>query len=64
MLLSELRKTVSIHSTEAKDIDDECIELQEKLITIDPLRQERYEDRRKVKIQSFEELVEDSATYS
>ncbi|OAQ22774.1 hypothetical protein K457DRAFT_281726 [Linnemannia elongata AG-77] len=46
-LLSELRKTVSIHSTQAKVIDDECIELQEKLITIDPLRQERYEDRRK-----------------
>ncbi|KAF9080133.1 hypothetical protein BGX23_002606, partial [Mortierella sp. AD031] len=45
-LLSELRKTVSIHSTQAKVIDDECIELQEKLITIDPLRQERYEDRR------------------
>ncbi|KAG0196405.1 hypothetical protein BGX33_001673, partial [Mortierella sp. NVP41] len=44
-LLSELRKTVSIHSTQAKVIDDECIELQEKLITIDPLRQERYEDR-------------------
>ncbi|KAF9139476.1 Rab geranylgeranyltransferase, partial [Linnemannia schmuckeri] len=45
-LLSELRKTISIHSTQAKLIDDECIELQEKLITIDPLRQERYEDRR------------------
>ncbi|KAI8361920.1 hypothetical protein B0O80DRAFT_89423 [Mortierella sp. GBAus27b] len=47
ILLSELRKTMSIHSAEAKEIDDECIELQEKLITIDPLRQERYEDRRK-----------------
>ncbi|KAF9122585.1 hypothetical protein BGW39_009639 [Mortierella sp. 14UC] len=45
-LLSELRKTVSIHSTQARVIDDECIELQEKLIAIDPLRQERYEDRR------------------
>jgi hypothetical protein len=52
-LLSELRKTVSIHSTKAKDIDDECIELQEKLITIDPLRQDRYEDRRKVTFQKF-----------
>ncbi|KAF9348941.1 hypothetical protein BGX34_002155, partial [Mortierella sp. NVP85] len=46
ILLSELRKTVSIHSLQAKEIDDECIELQEKLIAIDPLRQERYEDRR------------------
>ncbi|KAG0316961.1 hypothetical protein BGZ99_006573 [Dissophora globulifera] len=46
MLLSELRQTVRIHSTQAKLLDDECIELQEKLITIDPLRQERYEDRR------------------
>ncbi|KAG0051573.1 hypothetical protein BGZ83_003546 [Gryganskiella cystojenkinii] len=45
-LLSELRETVSIHSVQAKEIDDECIELQEKLISIDPLRQERYEDRR------------------
>ncbi|KAF9914588.1 hypothetical protein BX616_007974 [Lobosporangium transversale] len=45
-LLSELRETVSIHSAQAKTIDDECIELQEKLISIDPLRQERYEDRR------------------
>ncbi|KAF9409582.1 hypothetical protein BGZ94_001905, partial [Podila epigama] len=45
-LLSELRKTMSIHSDNAKEIDDECIELQEKLISIDPLRQERYEDRR------------------
>ncbi|KAF9985462.1 hypothetical protein BGZ65_010801 [Modicella reniformis] len=45
-LLSELRKTISIHSAQAKQIDDECIELQEKLISIDPLRQERYEDRR------------------
>ncbi|KAF9328755.1 hypothetical protein BG006_008113 [Podila minutissima] len=45
-LLSELRKTMSIHSSRAKEIDDECIELQEKLISIDPLRQERYEDRR------------------
>ncbi|GJJ76565.1 geranylgeranyl transferase type-2 subunit alpha [Entomortierella parvispora] len=45
-LLSELRETVSIHSMQAKEIDDECIELQEKLISIDPLRQERYEDRR------------------
>ncbi|KAG0297433.1 Rab geranylgeranyltransferase [Dissophora globulifera] len=39
----ENRKT---HSTQAKVLDDECIKLQEKLITIDPLRQERYEDRR------------------
>ncbi|KAG0010687.1 hypothetical protein BGZ80_001263, partial [Entomortierella chlamydospora] len=46
MLLSELRETVSIQSTQAKLIDDECIELQEKLISIDPLRQDRYEDRR------------------
>ncbi|KAF9566437.1 hypothetical protein EC968_003748 [Mortierella alpina] len=45
-LLSELRKTVGIESTQAKILDDECIELQEKLISIDPLRQERYEDRR------------------
>ncbi|KAF8952619.1 hypothetical protein BGZ52_004992 [Haplosporangium bisporale] len=45
-LLSELRRTMSIHSSRAKEIDDECIELQEKLISIDPLRQERYEDRR------------------
>ncbi|KAG0351202.1 hypothetical protein BG005_009318 [Podila minutissima] len=45
-LLLELRKTMSIHSSRAKGIDDECIELQEKLISIDPLRQERYEDRR------------------
>ncbi|KAG0315617.1 Rab geranylgeranyltransferase [Dissophora globulifera] len=34
------------HSTQAKLLDDECIKLQEKLITIDTLRQERYEDRR------------------
>ncbi|KAG0339448.1 hypothetical protein BG000_002080 [Podila horticola] len=45
-LLSELRRTMSIHSSRVKEIDDECIELQEKLISIDPLRQERYEDRR------------------
>lgn len=38
---------MSIHSSRVKEIDDECIELQEKLISIDPLRQERYEDRRK-----------------
>ncbi|KAG0356946.1 hypothetical protein BGZ54_000519 [Gamsiella multidivaricata] len=44
-LLSDLRQTVSIQSAQAKQIDDECIELQEKLISIDPLRQERYEDR-------------------
>ncbi|KAF9974601.1 hypothetical protein BGZ73_001970 [Actinomortierella ambigua] len=46
MLLSEQRKTMSLFSKRAKEIDDECIELQEKLIQIDPLRQERYEDRR------------------
>ncbi|KAI8595956.1 hypothetical protein EDD21DRAFT_423345 [Dissophora ornata] len=46
MLLSDLRETVSIYSAKAKELDDECIELQEKLISIDPLRQERYEDRR------------------
>ncbi|KAI1316892.1 hypothetical protein EDD11_009382 [Mortierella claussenii] len=45
-LLSELRETTSIHSTLAKSLDDECIELQEKLISIDSLRQEQYEDRR------------------
>ncbi|KAG0238051.1 hypothetical protein BGW42_007605 [Actinomortierella wolfii] len=46
ILLSELRKNYSLFSVRAKEIDDECIELQERLIQIDPLRQERYEDRR------------------
>ncbi|KAG0257666.1 hypothetical protein DFQ27_005004 [Actinomortierella ambigua] len=46
MLLSEQRRTMSLFSKRAKEMDDECIELQEKLIQIDPLRQERYEDRR------------------
>ncbi|KAF9182216.1 hypothetical protein BGZ51_004862, partial [Haplosporangium sp. Z 767] len=45
-LLTEMRKTVSVHSAKARLLDDECIELQEKLIAIDPLRQDRYEDRR------------------
>ncbi|KAF9196928.1 hypothetical protein BGZ50_004515 [Haplosporangium sp. Z 11] len=45
-LLMEMLKTVSVHSAKAKLLDDECIELQEKLIAIDPLRQDRYEDRR------------------
>ena len=49
-LLTEMRKTVSVHSAKAKLLDDECIELQEKLIAIDPLRQDRYEDRRKSNI--------------
>ncbi|KAG0046816.1 hypothetical protein BGZ83_008011 [Gryganskiella cystojenkinii] len=64
-LLSELRETVSIHSTQAKEIDDECIELQEKLISIDPLRQERYEDRRAQLVFDREtlNLVQDSKRF-
>ncbi|KAF8966854.1 hypothetical protein BGZ46_000284 [Entomortierella lignicola] len=64
-LLSEMRETVSIHSPEAKLIDDECIELQEKLILIDPLRQERYEDRRTQLVFDREtlQIIKDSKTF-
>ncbi|KAG0216138.1 hypothetical protein BGX31_000690 [Mortierella sp. GBA43] len=56
---------MSIHSAEAKEIDDECIELQEKLITIDPLRQERYEDRRTQLVFDRETLhiIQDSSRF-
>ncbi|KAF9102590.1 hypothetical protein BGX27_010936 [Mortierella sp. AM989] len=65
ILLSEQREMVSIHSPQAKLIDDECIELQEKLISIDPLRQERYEDRRTQLVYDREtlHLIKDSKSF-